>query len=224
MIEITENDKEYFLRIPLTQIERVKPIKGYYLDEKRLCYVFPKRKEVLQALIAEFGDDPDCHIDLALSQARQSLIDQAMEFETLKGTVEKLERELAALSMGEESFFAFKERLKLISDNEPEFCELVDKGKSFLEIVVALHNRLEKRLTSLLGEQNWSVRTLSTLITSAKQKGLITLEMSHIAKNMSIYRNTVVHTNESDAKRDAKIRLFLYNAALLWPMLPAIER
>lgn len=224
MIELTENDKEYFLRIPLSQIDRVKSITGYYLDQERLCYVFPKRSEVLQALIEEFGDDPDCHIDFALSQARQSLIDQAKELDAQKRTVEKLERQLAALTMGGASFIAFKESLKLISDNEPEFCELVDKSKSPLELVSTLYNGFERRLRSLFGEQNQRFTTLVSLISSARQNGLITPEMSKMANDMRVYRNTVVHTEENVAKRDAKINLFLYNAALLWPNLPAIDR
>jgi chromosome segregation ATPase len=54
---LIETDTEYCLYIHYSDKERAKVIKGYAWDPSRRCWVYPRTKRVLEALISEFGDD-----------------------------------------------------------------------------------------------------------------------------------------------------------------------
>lgn len=57
VIELTESEDKYFLKLPGIHEKRAKGIKGYAWDWDHNRWVYPKRREILDLLIEEFGDD-----------------------------------------------------------------------------------------------------------------------------------------------------------------------
>jgi predicted nucleic acid-binding Zn-ribbon protein len=55
-ITLQETDTEYLLVIPYQQRERAKTIEGRQWNRDRRCWVFPKKPEIYDSIIAEFGE------------------------------------------------------------------------------------------------------------------------------------------------------------------------
>ena len=56
-ITLSENEREYLLRIPANQRERAKGIPGRRWDVKRKVWYWPRTLETYRGLVAEFGEE-----------------------------------------------------------------------------------------------------------------------------------------------------------------------
>jgi hypothetical protein len=89
---LTATENEYLLFIHPEIKERAKVIRGYRWDPERRCWVYPRTKQVLDALVAEFGEE----IGKA-AKVRPTAAQAAPSAEALQARIEELERDNAGL-------------------------------------------------------------------------------------------------------------------------------
>ncbi|MHB1318475.1 MAG: hypothetical protein ACYCYF_07660 [Anaerolineae bacterium] len=89
---LTQTETEFLLFIHPEIKERAKVIRGYRWDPERRCWVYPRTKQVWDALVSEFGEELG-----KASRVKAGSVEPAPSFASLQERIEELEQENAGL-------------------------------------------------------------------------------------------------------------------------------
>ena len=114
---------------------------------------------------------------------------------------------------------SIKEKAKEATSNDLKFCRLIDKHDLDKDLLIDLHNKMQKELLKMLKITD-ETTSVHELIMQARDAVLLTDEACDYAHLIRKERNKIVHDNAYPKTYEARILMCLYAASLLWPHFP----
>jgi hypothetical protein len=145
---LTATENEYLLFIHPEIKERAKVIRGYRWDPERRCWVYPRTKQVWDALVAEFGEE----IGKA-AKVRPAPAQAAPSAQALQARIEELERDNAGLRE------ALNQSVDIMVDTDLERADLEQAG---------LRSQLEETRSQLVKVRSLAEAEIADLRREAK--------------------------------------------------------
>lgn len=220
VIELTESEEKYFLKLPGIQEERAKSIKGYAWDWNHNRWVYPKKPEILDLLIAEFGDDENFSTTIATMKLpkREKLmspfqLDMQLRIDNLEKRYqefEKLRSDIVRNGIEDKDklVLAQKELLALKEQLTSKEGIIADKDKQ-INRLKADNSTLEAQIQKLNDEKELENEPFVELKEILKQASAYDSEFCKIAdqsKNQDALVHNIATTFEATLAKSLKLR------------------